>query len=106
VNSILEDGEDALVTLPSDLIRTMTQRHHASLDMITQPRLTLLELAPEDNIVVDSSKKRVTGVLDFSTAVWGDPLLSDCFIRPSKHLLEGYGDIPDCDADARIRQLL
>jgi hypothetical protein len=74
--------------------------------MITQPRLTLLELASEDNIVVDVSKMRVTGVLDFSTAIWGDPLLADCFMQPSNDLLEGYGDAPGSDVHARIRQWL
>jgi aminoglycoside phosphotransferase (APT) family kinase protein len=105
VYSILEDGEDALVTLPSDMIRMLVQRHHASLDMVTQPKLTLLELTPEDNVVVDTLKMRVAGVLDYSTAVWGDPLLADCFIQP-KQLLEGYGDMLGSDVHAHIRQWL
>jgi hypothetical protein len=68
--------------------------------------LTLLELTPEDNVVVDTLKMRVAGVLDYSTAVWGDPLLADCFIQPSKQLLEGYGDMLGSDVHAHIRQWL
>jgi hypothetical protein len=103
---VLEDGEDALVTLPYDLIRKLIQRHHASLDMITQPKFTLLELASDENIVVDSTHIRITALLDFSTAIWGDPLLSDCFQRPSKHFTEGYGVTPSGDAHEHIRRCL
>jgi hypothetical protein len=103
---VLEDGEDALVALPYDLIRTLIQRHHASLDMVTQPKLTLLELASDENIVVDSTHMRITALLDFSTAIWGDPLLSDCFQRPSKHFTEGYGVAPSGDAHEHIRRCL
>ena len=102
----LRDGEDALISLPYDGIRELVRRHRASLDLITQPRLMILELAADRNIAVDPRTYQVTGLLDFSTAIWGDPFMSDCFYKPTASFAEGFGKLPNGSADERIRQYL
>lgn len=106
LEAIMRDGEDALISLPYDGIRDCVRRHRAALDRITQPRLVLLELAADRNVVVDPAKARVSGLLDFSTAIWGDPFMSDCFYKPTASFVEGYGALPNRSTDERIRQYL
>lgn len=103
---IMRDGEDALISLPYDGMRDLTRRHRSALDKITQPRLVLLELSNDRNVVVDASKHRVNGLLDFSTAIWGDPFMSDCFYNGTQSFLDGYGVIPNRSTDERIRGYL
>jgi hypothetical protein len=66
----------------------------------------LLEAASECNIVVDVAQWRVSGLLSFSSLIWGDPFLSDCFHRPSVSFIEGYGELPTQDTSADARQNL
>lgn len=106
LETVLRDGEDALINLPYEGMRDLVRRHRASLDKITQPRLVLLELSADENVVVDTRNCRVTGLLDYSTAFWGDPFMSDCFYRPTASFAEGFGKLPNGDADERIRQYL
>lgn len=106
LEAIMRDGEDALINLPYDGMRDLVRRHRAALDRITQPRLVLLELASDNNVVVDGSRHRVNGLLDFSTAIWGDPFMSDCFYKPTASFVEGYGTLPNRSTDERIRQYL
>lgn len=87
-------------------IRDLVRKHRSSLDKITSPRLVLLELASDKNVVVDSKSNRVTGLLDFSTAIWGDPFMSDCFCKPTASFVEGFGTLPNKTAAERIRQYL
>lgn len=106
--SVLHDAEDAMVSLPYMDMREQVARHRSCLDKITQPRLTLIEAAHEDNIVVDTRTTEITSLLDYGTAIWGDPFLSDCLYAPSEAFTEGFGESVggDGDADKRIRQLL
>jgi len=106
LEAIMRDGEDALISLPYDGIRDLVRKHRGSLDKITQPKLTLLELASDENVIVDAGKLRVNGLLDYSTAIWGDPFMSDCFYKPTASFVEGYGRLPNKATDERIRQYL
>ncbi|KAK4497166.1 hypothetical protein PRZ48_011616 [Zasmidium cellare] len=106
LESALRDGEDALISLPYDFIRSQARRHRGALDQITTPRLTILEMSADKNIVVDTDHNVVSGVLDVSTAIWGDPFLSDCFCRPSVGFAEGFGRLPRGDEGERCRQYL
>ena len=100
----LQDAEDLLISLPYADVRALVRRHSTSLDMVTQPRLVLVEFYAGRNIVVDLNQNCVTGVLDFSTAFWGDPYLSDCFRKPTASFIDGFGRLPTGNADERIRQ--
>jgi hypothetical protein len=103
---VLSDGEDALINLPYEGMRELVRRHRSSLDKVTQPRLVILELSGDSNVVVDPRTTRVTGLLDYSTAHWGDPYMSDIFLRPTEGFRDGFGRLPNADADERIRQYL
>ncbi|KAF2166213.1 hypothetical protein M409DRAFT_55077 [Zasmidium cellare ATCC 36951] len=106
LESALRDGEDALISLPYDFIRDQSRRHRAVLDQITQPSLVILEMSADKNIVVDTNNNTVSGILDFSTAIWGDPFMSDCFYQPSASFPEGFGRLPIRDTSERTRQYL
>lgn len=106
LEAVMRDGEDALINLPYEGMRDLVRKHRTSLDKITQPRLALLELASDTNVVVDVKNNRVNGVLDYSTAIWGDPFMSDCFYKPTASFAEGFGKLPNQTADERIRQYL
>lgn len=102
----MRDGEDALISLPYDHVRDLVRKHRAALDKISQPKLVLLELSSDNNVVVDVDQERVTGLLDFSTAIWGDPFMSDCFYKPTTSFAEGFGKLPNQSSDERARQYL
>ncbi|EMD00040.1 hypothetical protein BAUCODRAFT_62836 [Baudoinia panamericana UAMH 10762] len=106
LETILRDGEDALISLPYDGMRELVRKHRGSLDKVTQPSLVILELCADHNVVVDATNQRVSGLLDYSTAFWGDPFMSDCFYRPTASFAEGFGKLPNGDADERIRQYM
>ncbi|SMQ55246.1 unnamed protein product [Zymoseptoria tritici ST99CH_1A5] len=106
LETVLRDGEDALISLPYDYIRDLVRRRRSCLDQITQPRLTLLEMVSDQNIIVDTNTMTVAGLLDWSTTMWGDPYMSDCFCRPSVSFAEGFGKLPNRTPDERIRQYL
>ena len=106
LETVLRDAEDSLVNLPYDSIRMHVRKHSGSLDKVVEPRFVLIEAADEDNIVFDESTGQVKSLLDYSTAMWADPFLSDCFCQPSEAFVDGYGEGITGDADKRIRQLL
>ncbi|EME39793.1 hypothetical protein DOTSEDRAFT_74634 [Dothistroma septosporum NZE10] len=106
LESILRDGENALITLPYDFIRDQVRRHRQVLDQITQPKLVLLEMASDQNVLINTNEYTVAGLLDFSTAIWGDPFMSDCFHKPRLGFVEGFGRLPNRDTNERIRQYL
>lgn len=106
LESLLRDAEDALVSLPYEFIRTQARRHKLLLDQITQPKLFILEMISDRDVVVDTHSMTVSGLLDFSTTTWGDPYMSDCFYKPSVSFAEGFGKLPNRTEDQRIRQYL
>lgn len=106
LEGVLRDAEDALINLPYEEIRQLPRKHRSSLDKWTQPVFVLLELSADENVVVDTRSHRVTGLLDYSTGFWGDPFMSDCFYKPTASFAEGFGRLPNGDADERIRQYL
>jgi hypothetical protein len=66
----------------------------------------MLEMVSDQNIIVDTNNLTVSGLLDFSTATWGDPYMSDCFFKPSVSFAEGFGKLPNRTQDERTRQYL
>ena len=106
LESVMRDGEDALINLPYEGMRDLVRKHRASLDKITQPKLMLLELASDKNVIVDVRNHRVSGLFDFSSAIWGDPFMSDCFYKPTASFAEGFGKLPNQSSDERLRQYL
>lgn len=98
VETLLHDGEDMLVNLPYDRIRTFAAKYGTVLDAIVEPRLLFLDGCRRDNLMIDPVTKEVTGLLDYSNAVWGDPEMAGCgggpmYIRVSGS--EGKATAPD-----------
>nr|OQO20676.1 hypothetical protein B0A51_11224 [Rachicladosporium sp. CCFEE 5018] len=106
LESVLRDAEDCLISLPYDAVRLSIRKHASALDKISEPQLTLLGAAGDDNVAFDPRSHRLTSLLDYGTAIWGDPMMSDYLRKPSKAFLVGYGERIVDDSDARIRQLL
>ncbi|KAK3071428.1 hypothetical protein LTR53_008632, partial [Teratosphaeriaceae sp. CCFEE 6253] len=105
LETVLRDAEDALISLPYGSINDLVRRHRAALDQITQPRLVVLECLADEDVVVDTKTNRVT-LLDWSTALWGDPYMSDVWYKPTSSFVEGYGKLPNSNPDERTRQYL
>lgn len=99
----IRDAEDGLVSLPYADVREQLRRHWISLDSVADAKFTVTEL-PEDGIVFDERTGEVTGLVDYGSAMWADPLFGDYFVRASDGFMEGYGSVDG--ADARIRRLL
>jgi aminoglycoside phosphotransferase (APT) family kinase protein len=94
VDHVLQDGRDAGVELPIpyDALYAQLPAFYAVLEQVTQPVLVHWDLW-DGNIFVDPETKKITGILDFERALWGDPLMEVNFgafgLNPA--LIEGYG---------------
>ncbi|KAM0715851.1 hypothetical protein Q7P37_008365 [Cladosporium fusiforme] len=99
----VRDAEDGLVNLPYSDVREQLKRHWNSLDSVPEARLMVAEL-PIDGFVFDEDSGEVTGLVDYGSALWADPLFGDCFVRASDEFLEGYGGIEG--EGGKVRRLL
>lgn len=99
----LRDAEDGLVSAPYNDIREQLKRHWNSLDDVNEARLTVAELSV-DGVVFNESSGEVTGLVDYGSALWADPLFGGCFLRASEGFMEGYGSV-DGEGE-KVRRLL
>ncbi|TVY84762.1 hypothetical protein LSUE1_G000575 [Lachnellula suecica] len=122
LENILRDGEDMTVLLPYETVRAHYQRVSWHLDAVSLPRLVILDVGSETNLMVDrgmdenaSSSSvgpvKITGLRSWSQGVFGDPLMSDAFEDPKEGFLEGWReggeeDIIEDEANTEIRLLL
>lgn len=106
LESALRDGEDALVSLPYESIRSWTAVKGHVLSEITEPRLAVLDFGNERNILIDERSRQLSGLLDFGDIVWGDPMIAAAFTEASAAFLEGFGVLPSRTSNETIRQLL
>ncbi len=101
LEATLRDGEDMYVLLPYETIRAQYERLCWRLDAVTSPRLVVINVNSDDNVMVertigkDASYKstesfKLTGLRNWSQGVFGDPLISSCFDNPSEEFLEGW----------------
>lgn len=92
VQGILADGRDAGVELPASdaAIESEINRHLDALHDVKQPHLVHWDLW-DGNVFVEQGK--ITGLIDFERALWGDPLMEVYFGRfnRSEGFLKGYG---------------
>ncbi len=102
----LRDAEDMLVTIQYDVIRAHFLAHAALLHEVKTPRLVLLDVGDERNILIDEQTGAIVGLTGFGNAVWGDPLLASVFANPSAAFCEGYGATPGRERGERVRLLL
>ena len=99
----IRDAEDGLVSIPYGEVRDQLKRHWDCLDEVEEARLTVVEL-PTDGVVFDERTGEVRGLVDYGSAMWADPVFSDCFVRASEGFTEGYGSVDG--EGARARRLL
>ena len=122
LEGVLRDGEDRAVLLPYEVIRAHYRRLSYHLDTVLIPRLLVLNIGNDRNIMVErgldeegslkapAEGVRVTGLRSWSQGVFGDPLLADCFDDPSEGCLEGWREggeeIIEDETHAQVRILL
>ena len=119
LEGILRDGEDMNVLLPYETIRAHYKRLSWHLDGVITPRLVVLDIADDTNVMVErvpSSSTQpphplVTGLRSWSQGIFGDPQLANTFVdTPSSAFLEGWAESGDDVAEdlegAEIRMML
>lgn len=106
LEAALRDAEDILVTIPYDSIRYyITQQGHA-LDEVVEPNLVALDVCKPDNVLIDEYTKQVTGLVGFSSVVWGDALMNGGLARGSEAFFEGFGECPVRIGGVKTRMLM
>lgn len=103
---VIRDAEDMFIHLPYSQLRQELSRFASTLDEITVPRLTVVNFGRPSDILLDSDFKRLSGILDLSTAIWGDVLMAEVFEVPSEALLTGFGSTPSSEQPQSVRFLL
>lgn len=106
LEAALRDAEDILVTIPYDSIRYYIGRHSHVLDDVTEPRLVALDACEPENVLINEYSKHVTGLVGFSTVIWGDALMSGGFANGSDAFFEGFGERPVRTGNAKARILM
>ncbi|QDS71483.1 hypothetical protein FKW77_004400 [Venturia effusa] len=106
LEAILRDCEDALISLPYEVIRYYGGKHKHYLDEIKEPRMIPLDVGGAQSVLLDDRSKQIVGLLGFSNIAWGDPMLAGVFASPSEAFWEGFGGRPTNDAGYRARRLL
>ena len=71
----MQDGEDMMVNISYFDIRKALSGWGSYLDEITEARLVVLGLGKPENVLIERRTNEVVGLLDFGTAVWGDPAM-------------------------------
>ena len=109
----LRDGEDQAVLLPYETVRAHYARLAYRLDAVTLPRLVILDIGSETNILLSRTAPEAgaisqtdrppmasvnfTGLRSWAQGIFGDPLIADAFDAPSEGFLEGWKE--ECNAD-------
>ncbi|KAJ5683753.1 Aminoglycoside phosphotransferase [Penicillium maclennaniae] len=89
--SVLRDAEDMFIHLPYAEIRHELGRLASALDEVTLPRLVVAGFGRPSHVLLDETSKQLSGVVDFSSAFWGDMLMAELFENASIAVLEGAG---------------
>ena len=89
--SVLRDAEDVFIHLPYADIRHEVYRLSNALKEISLPRLVVVGFGRPSHVLLDEGSLQVSGVVDFSSALWGDVLMAEIFENPTSAVLEGAG---------------
>ncbi|KAJ5927755.1 Aminoglycoside phosphotransferase [Penicillium verhagenii] len=88
---VLRDAEDIFIHLPYAEIRHEVGRLSGALGEVTLPRLVVVGFGRPCHVLLDEKSHQLSGVVDFSTAFWGDILMAELFEYPTPAVLEGAG---------------
>ncbi|MUT65208.1 phosphotransferase family protein [Paenibacillus sp. NEAU-GSW1] len=106
MDDVLTDGKEIGTELPVpyEEIEQLVAAHMDVMDDVTEPALVHWDLW-DGNVLVDEG--RVTGLIDFERAFWGDPLIEFYFGRFTGHpaFFEGYGHAPLTSSEKKRRAL-
>ncbi|KAJ5104113.1 Aminoglycoside phosphotransferase [Penicillium argentinense] len=89
--SVLRDAEDMFINLPYAEIRDEMSRLESALEEVMFPRLVVVGFGRPSHVLLDERSKQLSGVVDFSSALWGDILMAEIFESPAPAVLEGAG---------------
>ncbi|KAF9891135.1 hypothetical protein FE257_005071 [Aspergillus nanangensis] len=103
--SVLRDAEDAFVNIPYSEIRHHVRRLSTELEAVTLPRLVVVDFGRPSQVILDPESRQVSGVIDFSNALWGDVQMAEIFDEPSSAVLDGFGS-DSLRGHSDVRQLL
>jgi len=104
LDGILADGMDMGVSLPLpyEELQAKVASSYGALAEVTRPHLVHWDLW-DGNIFVDPQTRRISGIIDFERALWGDPLM-ECqfgFLGPQSAYAAGY-DLPMFDSESKV----
>lgn len=88
---VLRDAEDMFIHLPYAEIRHEVSRLAPALEEVTLPRLVVVGFGRASHVLLDESSRQLSGVIDFSSAFWGDVLMAEIFENSSTAVFEGAG---------------
>ena len=106
VESTLRDAEDMFISLQYAQIRQELYRLAPVLDSVIHARLVIVDIGKKSHIILNPETKQISGIVDFSWAVWGDVLMAGAFETPSRAFLDGYGTSYPRDKSEHTRLLL
>ena len=88
---VLRDAEDIFIHLPYAEIRHEVTRLAPALEEVTVPRLVVVDLGQPSEVLLNPGLKQLAGIVDLSTALWGDVLMAEAFEDLSPAVLDGFG---------------
>lgn len=103
---ILRDAEDTFVHLPYSEIRAELSRLAPALEDVTLPRLVVVDFGRPSHILLNVESKQLAGIVDFSSALWGDVLMAEILECPSSAVLQGAGIPSSRTREEKIRLAL
>ncbi|THC99019.1 hypothetical protein EYZ11_001493 [Aspergillus tanneri] len=103
---ILRDSEDVFVNLPYTEIRHQIYRLSPVLDEVTLAQLVVVDLGRPSQVLLEPATKQVSGIIDLSSALWGDVYMAEIFENPSFAVLDGFGCPRTKSQSESIRHLL
>jgi hypothetical protein len=106
VESTIRDAEDMFISLQYNQIRQELYRLAPVLDSVIQARLVVVDIGKKSHLIINPETKQLSGIVDFSWAVWGDVLMAGVFEDPSQAFLHGYGSNHPRDKAEHTRLLL
>lgn len=101
---VLSDGEMKSVDLPYALLRRVLDKGQSCLEAVTQPQLVHWDLW-DGNIFVDP-EGRITGIIDFERARYGDPLMEHGFMEGHEEFRCGFGESEITTPTGQLRRKL
>ncbi|KAF7720104.1 Uncharacterized protein PECH_001219 [Penicillium ucsense] len=91
LEGVLRDAEDVFINLPYAELRHEILRLAPALDEVILPRLTIVSLGRPAHVLLNEQSNQISGVVDLSSACWGDMLMAEIFERPTFAVIEGAG---------------